>query len=701
MKTIVGFLLRPVDIITNYQLRYLRADLVAGLTVAVIALPQAMAYALIAELPAQFGLYAAIVGAIVGALWGSSHQLQTGPTNTTSLLALATLLSVAAPGTPEYLAAAGLMAVMIGIFRLAMGLAQLGMIVNFVSDAVVVGFTAGAGVLIAINQLRHLFRLPIPSAPELWQTIPLLVAYMPELHWPSLAIGLGTVCLILALRRVNRHLPAPLFGMIAAGAAVALLGWDVRGVETVGQLPQSLPPFRALPIFDLELISRLFSGSLAVAAIGLVEAMSIARSIASQTDQRLDNNQEFVGQGLANIASGFFSGYTCSGSFTRSAVNFEAGAKTPLSSVFGALFVLITMLVLAPLAAYVPLPALAGVLILTAYNLIDYREARRIWRSAHADRGIMIATTSATLALPLQVAVLTGIALSIISYLLETSKPRVRTVGLSEDFRYFTPRSERPACTQLGVIEILGDLYFGAVNHIEAFVQHHLENHPTQRFLLLRMYSVENCDISGIHTLESIVESYRDRGGDVYFVHVHEPVFALMRSSGFVDYVGDDHFLEPDQAVSYLFHHVLDPAICIYECPVRAFEECQNLPKQLYAEGVDWGNGGPVDVPTIDPVPLWEALHSADPPEVIDVREPREFQSGHIPGAKLRSLPDLLDSDEPVSRHRETVLVDRGGRRSNRATAELRARGYENVQALDGGMLAWERENLLEAKEYG
>jgi SulP family sulfate permease len=284
-------------------------------------------------------------------------------------------------------------------------------------------------------------------------------------------------------------------------------------------------------------------------------------------------------------------------------------------------------------------------------------------------------------------------------YLLRTSKPRVRAVHLSDDFRYFTPRPGKPSCTQLGVIEILGDLYFGAVSHIEDCVQENLTQNPTQRFLLLRMYTVENCDISGIRALESIVHAYRDRGGDVFFVHVQRRVRDLMRASGFYQYLGADHFLDPDGAISYLFHKVVDPAICVYECPVRAFEQCQNLPKHLQAADLEWETDISLDVPLIGPQALWRVLRGGERPTVIDVREPREFRRGHIPEARLIPLPKLLGQIDQVPRDHAVVLVCHGGRRSTRATALLRERGYENVQVLEGGMLAWKREHLLEAIE--
>jgi SulP family sulfate permease len=430
--------------------------------------------------------------------------------------------------------------------------------------------------------------------------------------------------------------------------------------------------------------------------------MSISRSIASYTGQRIDANQEFVGQGLASIACGFLSGYTTSGSFVRSAVNFNTGAKTPMSNVFGGLFVLVAMLAVAPLAAYVPLAALAGAIILAACGLIDRKEMARIWRSGHGDRFIMIATLLATLLLPLQFAVLTGILMSLAHYLVRTSTPRVRTVVPDDTFRHFAHAPAKPECPQLGIVEVLGDLYFGAVNHVEDYIQQNLDCYPEQRFLLLRMQSVNTCDISGIHMLESVRRAYRERGGDIYLVSVRQPVLDLMRSTGYCDYLGADHFLAEDDAIGYLYHKVLDPAICIYECDVRVFMECQNLPKSLYVDEAQCrldvsASDVVADAVTISAEALWAVLYDEAAPIVIDVREPREFKRGHVPGARSIPLPALLADIDQVPREAPVALVCRGGRRSERATCLLRKQGYDNVVALKGGMLAWEAKNLLEA----
>ncbi len=703
LRDIPSFFQRPVQIIRTYDRRSLQPDLIAGLTVAVVLLPQAIAYALIAELPPQVGLYTAIVAAIIGALWGSSYHLHTGPTNAASLLVLSILLPLAAPGSPEYIAAAGLMAVMVGVFRLAMGVARLGMLVNFVSDSVVVGFTAGAGVLISVNQLRPLLRLDFPSSPGLVDTVQSVLTHITEIHWPTFVLGLGTMVLIVLLRRFAPKLPGPLIGLVVAAAIVGALGLDQQGINVIGQLPRSLPPLTGLPLLDLDLIGQLSTGALAVAVIGLVEAMSIARSISSQTGQRLDSNQEFVGQGLANIATGFFSGYTGSGSFTRSAVNFNAGGQTPLASVFSGIFVLVAMLVLAPWAAFVPRTSLAAVLILTAYGMIDRQAMVRIWLGTRGDMIIMVVTVLATLLLPLQFAVLTGILFSLALYILNTSIPRVYTVLPDEKFKHFIQKQpSQVSCPQLEIIKISGDLYFGAVNHIEEMIIKQLNKNPDQRFLLLRMQGVNQCDFSGIHMLETIRRTCKERGGDLFLMKVQKPVADFMKSIGFYDELGADHFLGEDEAIDYLFHKILDPAVCIYECNVRAFKECQNLPKRTYPLEIPLHTDLPPDrvIADVAPQELRQLLlNRPNPPLVVDVREPREFNQGHVPEAQLIPLPKMLSDTVDLPVDREIVLVCGSGRRSARAAYALQNKGYEHVRILRGGILAWEAAGMLEAIE--
>ena len=693
---------QPVRLFRTYERSNFKADLIGGLTVAIVLLPQAIVFAMVAELPPQVGLYTAIVTAIIGALWGSSNHLQTGPTNSTSLLVLAILLPLAEVGSDQFLRVAGVLAVMVGVFQIVMGVARMGLVVNFVSDSVVIGFTAGAGVLISVNQFRHLMRLNVPSSSSLIVTIQSLIAHVQELHWISFLFGLAVIFFVALLKRIKPRWPGPLLATVISAAISGLLHLDQIGVIVIGQLPRSLPPLANLPLFDLDLISQLSTGALAVGAIGLVESAAISRSIAAQSGQHPDSNQEFIGQGMANLFSGFFSGYSVSGSFTRSAINYDSGSRTRLSSIFSGLFVMIAMLLITRLASFVPRTALAAVLVVTAYGMIDRKEIARIWRGAQGDAAIMVFTFLATLFLPLQFAVLSGILVSFAVYIMRTSVPRVVPVLPADDFSHFAEIHDTYPCSQLAILDIFGDLYFGASSHIDEAIRIHQEAHPSQRFLLLRMFSVDLIDISGVHALESIVRSLRQRGGDVFMMRTQEPVLNIFKSTGFYDYLGDDHFLSYGDAIGYIFNRVLDPTICIYECEARVFRECQNLPRPAKHPAE---RTRPVEMPrgkvaSIKASELWLELQERTPPVVIDIREPREYKQGHIPQAESIPIFTLLTDSSRIHQIRQVVLVCRSGRRSSRAIHMLAKKGFTNLRILDGGMLAWENTGLLEALDF-
>lgn len=697
MRSMPTALLRPIEILRSYRHENLVPDLLAGLTVGVVLLPQGLAFSLLAGLPPVMGLYAAIVASITAALWGSSNHLQTGPTNTAAALTLSVLLPIAAPGSPDFIAAAGLIALMAGIFRLVMGLARLGLLVNFVSDSVVVGFTAGAGVLIMVSQLTTMLRVQAVQSPNLPGVLSGVVPQIPTAHLPTLMLSLTTIVLLIILRQINNRLPMSLVAIVSMTAIVWGFNLKETGIRVLGEVPSGLPPLAALPIFDLTLIGRLSTGALAIAAIGLVEATAIARALSSNSGQRLDSNQEFVGQGMANIAAAIFSGYPCSASFNRSALSYRTGARSSLASAFAGLFVLISSFILAPAVAQLPRAVISAELVLAAYSMIDRRRILRIWKGNRTDAAIMLTTLVATLLLPLQFAVLIGIMMSLGAYILQTSTPQVIAVLPDDNFRHWGPQPHKPQCPQLGILDVLGDLYFGAVSHVEESIHRHMTLYPEQRFLLLRMHSVQRIDISGINALENLLRTYRNRGGDVYMTRVREPVMHLMQTSGFYRMLGAEHFVSEDIAIDLLFHKVIDPAVCIYECQVRAFRECQNLPKRDAHLDIPLQQVPLRPFPEIAPRILWDRIRSPGAPLLIDVREPREYKQGHIPNAKLLPLASLLTEKPQLPHDSEIVLICRSGRRSLRAAAELQAHGYESLFILQGGMLGWEKNALLEA----
>jgi SulP family sulfate permease len=362
---------------------------------------------------------------------------------------------------------------------------------------------------------------------------------------------------------------------------------------------------------------------------------------------------------------------------------------------------LIAILAFGTFAAYIPLPALAGVVVLVALKLIDVKEITRIWQVGRGDRVIMSVTFMATLLLPLQFAVLAGILISLAYYLLLTSTPQVRTVVPDESFEYLVNKPENPDCPQLGIIEILGDMYFGAVHHVEDVILENREKNPSQRFLLFRMTGVSHCDISGIHALESVLRTYREAGGDVFVSRYRSPVLKIMHDTGFYALLGDDKYFDRDQnAIGYLFNRVLDPAICIFECPHRVFNECQNLPKRLDLVGEHPYTQIPDErIRYILADELWQHLHEDNPPEVIDVREPREYNRGYVPGAKSFPFTELLEHPQHLPDEGDVILVCRGGRRSTRAASMLQDQTGARLSVLKGGMLAWEAKMLIEAME--
>jgi SulP family sulfate permease len=313
----------------------------------------------------------------------------------------------------------------------------------------------------------------------------------------------------------------------------------------------------------------------------------------------------------------------------------------------------------------------------------------------------MVVTLLGTLLLPLEFAVLLGILLSFAMYIIRTSVPQVVPVLPDKEFKRFTNLPEKLPCPQLAIMDVLGDLYFGAVSHIEKVILQHREENRGQRYLLLRLHSVNLCDYSGIHALSEVVDIYREKGGDVFMVRVHKPVYDLMQSTGFCEALGEDHILSEDKAISQIFQKTLDPAVCVYECEARAFYECQNLPKRIIPHDqvphADEIPDGEINEITAEDLSL--ALHAGELHWVVDVREPREFHRGHIPQADLIPLPEFLAEKPELPNEHPVVLVCRSGRRSQLAANWLCGQGFTDVSILEGGMLVWESAGLLEAVE--
>ena len=363
--------------------RDLRADFIAGLTGAIVVLPQGVAFATIAGMPPQYGLYAGMIPAIVAALFGSSRQLVSGPTTAASVVLFSALSIHATPGSADYVVLALTLTFMVGVFELALGLARMGSLVNFISHSVVVGFTAGAALLIAAKQLKHFFGVDMDSNGHLTEIVARFFQHLEGINPYATLVAVVTLVAGLIAKRWLKQVPymivALLVGTLLSVALNYYLGVNVTHIALVGALPDSFPPLSA-PSLTLENIKMLAPASFAVTLFALTEAVSIGRSMAARGGYSLNGNQEFIGQGLSNLAGAFFSGYVSTGSFNRTGVNVEAGAKTPLAAVFAGLLLMFVVVLVAPLAAYLPKAAMAGILFLVAWGLIDWHEIRAIFK---------------------------------------------------------------------------------------------------------------------------------------------------------------------------------------------------------------------------------------------------------------------------------------------------------------------------------
>ncbi|MGB5640899.1 MAG: SulP family inorganic anion transporter, partial [Sedimenticolaceae bacterium] len=359
--------------------RTLRADLIAGFTGAVIVLPQGVAFATIAGLPPEYGLYTAMVTPIVAALFGSSLHLVSGPTTAISIVVFSAVSHHASPGSPEFISMALTLTFLAGVYQLAFGLARLGTLVNFVSHTVVIGFTAGAALLIATSQMKHVLGIMIPKGESFLHTWVDVFNQAGDISTTTTVIALSTLGSALLVKKVIPHAPNLLVGMVVGSLVAIALGGAGAGISLVGEIPAHLPPL-SMPDFSLASIRMLAPEAFAVALLGLIEAVSISRSVATKSNQNIDANQEFVGQGMSNLVGSFFSSYAGSGSFTRSGINYSAGAKTPMSAIFAALMLMVIVLLIAPLTAYLPIAAMGGVILIVAYKLIDFHHIANILR---------------------------------------------------------------------------------------------------------------------------------------------------------------------------------------------------------------------------------------------------------------------------------------------------------------------------------
>ena len=552
-------------------------DLIAGITGTIIVIPQAVAFAMIAGLPPVYGFYTAMITPIVAALFGSSYHLISGPTTAISIVVYATISRYVDPANDieAYISLTLVLTFMAGIIQLAMGFARMGKLVNFVSHSVIIGFTAGAGILIAFKQLQHVFGIKVPQGSSFYEIVSYISTHFNDTNWYVFTVAMGTLIIALFIKLFVKPLSRyyMLIAMVAGSFLAIFLGGETYGIATVGKIPSNLPPFE-IPDLSLIKIRNLSSGAFTLALLGLIEAVAIGRSIAIYTHQRIDANQEFIGQGLSNTVASFFSSYAGSGSFTRSGVNYQTGAKTPMSAVFAAVFLMIVLLLFAKYAAYLPKAAMGGIILLVGFNLIDFHHIKKIFNSSGREIIVLITTLFGTLFFDLEVALFSGIILSLFFYLEKTAKPNIAEMGISKDHNFINllRDSTIEECPQLKIIRIDGSIYFGAIEVLSDYFSELYEEDKTMNVLIIAG-GINFIDLAGAEWITNEVIKWQKRGGGIYFSGLKMVSQAIMTKGGFREQIGLENFFKDKHSAIETIYGKLDKNIC-ESCSTRVFREC-------------------------------------------------------------------------------------------------------------------------------
>ena len=558
-------------------LETIKADFFAGLTGAIIVLPQSVAFATIAGMPPEYGLYTAMVVPIIAALFGSSFHLVSGPTTAISIVVFAAVSKYAEPGTEEFVSLALTLTFLAGVYQLVFGLAKFGLLINFVSHNVVIGFTAGAALLIASSQIPYIVGIDIARGEDFIHTWFDIYWGVGEFNIYLLIVGLGTLMSAILVKILRPKYPNLLIGMLVGGVLAFYLSGLTDTIKTVGAMPAYFPPL-STPDFSLNSLKELAPEAFAIALLGLIEASSIGRSIATKSNQRIDANQEFVGQGASNIVGSFLSSYASSGSFTRSGVNFEAGARTPLSAILAALFLMVIVLLVAPLIAYLPLAAIAGIILLVAYNLVDFKNIRKTFKYSKSESVIFTATFLATLLFELEFAIYLGVLLSLMLFIAKTSTPDVHTLAFAtqpgEGDRRLQSIRKAPLvqCPQLKIIRIDMSIYFGSINHIQKQLSRIVDNQRIYHILIVAS-GVNFIYLAGIEALLNENKRLKAQNGSLYFVAVKSTAFEFMEKVNFVNEIGRDNFFDTKSEAIKVLYERLDKSKC-EKCQALVFNEC-------------------------------------------------------------------------------------------------------------------------------
>jgi len=546
-----------LDWLPNYKKKNLSGDLSAGITVGVMLIPQGMAYAMLAGLKPIYGLYAATVPLILYAIFGTSRQLAVGPVAVVSLLIASGVGALAEIGSDSFLGMAILLSLMIGVFQLIMGVFKVGFIVNFLSHPVLSGFISAAAVYIAFSQMKHVLGISIPRG-KVHETAYNIYLKFGEINKYTLAVGLGGIVTIIVLKKINKRIPFPLVVVLLGMGVGYALGLDAMpyNVSIVGDVPDGLPSF-TVPTVTYEAVTSLLPIALTIALIGFTESIAVAKSIQKKhKNYEIDASQELLALGIANIGASFFQAFPTMGGFARSAVNDQSGAKTNLAGIISATVVILTLLFLTPYFYYLPNAILASIIIVAVFGLIDFKEAKHLWKTDRRDFAMFIITAIATLTLGVEQGIMVGVGVSIVGLILRFSYPHMAELGLDEQSRKYlnVERFEHinPA-DEILIVRLDAQLFFANTRYFLDKLKSLEEKRGDIKAVIIDASGVNGMDSSAVHAISDLVEDYQKRNIRFLMTSVKGPVRDILRRTVLRNKIGEDNFfLSIDDALTYL-----------------------------------------------------------------------------------------------------------------------------------------------------
>lgn len=552
----------------SYSRAALSNDLMAALIVTIMLIPQSLAYALLAGLPAEAGLYASIVPILLYTVFGTSRALAVGPVAVVSLMTAAALSNIVEQGTMGYGVAALSLAGLSGIILLSMGLFRLGFVANFLSHPVIAGFVTASGIIIAASQLRHIFGIDAHGH-NLLDLVGSLFTHLSQINWITVLIGVLATGFLFWVRKGLKPLlsrlgvgagptgvlvkTGPVFVVVATTLAVWAFGLDEKGVQIVGTVPQSLPPF-TLPSFSPDLLGQLLLPAFLISIIGFVESISVAQTLAAKKRQRIDPDQELIGLGAANIGASLTGGFPVTGGFSRSVVNFDAGAETPAAGAFTAIGLAIAALALTPLIYFLPKATLAATIIVAVLSLVDFSILKRSWSYSKADFAAVLATIVITLGIGVEAGVSAGVGLSLLLHLYKSSKPHIAEVGQVPGTEHFRNILRHEVITAPNVVTLRVDesLYFANARFLEDKIQARVAGDKAIRHVILQCAAINEIDLSALESLEAINERLREMHVCLHLSEVKGPVMDRLKKAHFLSELSGQVFLSQFEAASFL-----------------------------------------------------------------------------------------------------------------------------------------------------